>query len=195
MKLRTGGKFYHYRFMVRGREYHGSTELSSLRAAETAAAEIRKQIVFGNLGILNRGPAPDLKSFLKESFLPYVQARHEKKPKTLSYYTVGADQLSRSKIGAVSIDEICEEHVSGYIAEHADWSPSGQNQGLRTLRRALRLAYDWRRIQWRSSIRLATGERMRERVLDADEEKLYLAACSEPWRTMAVISVELGLRP
>ena len=108
MKLMKRGRFYHYRFMVRGKLYRGSTELENLRDAQTAAAEIRKQIVLGNLSVLERGPASPLKEFLKKSFLPYVESEHKLKPKTLEYYRYGAAQLSASTISEVNLNEIRE---------------------------------------------------------------------------------------
>lgn len=195
MKLIKVGKFYHYRFMVRGKLYRGSTELKNLKKASTAAEKIRTEIVMGNLGILERGPAPELSVFLKKSFLPYVENRHKEKPKTRDYYKYGAGQLADARIGGIRLDEITGKDVAGYIKERSNFSAAGINQGLRTLRRALRLAYEWRKIDRRPVINLAQGERQRERVLTADEERLYLGKCREPWRTMAIIIIELGLRP
>jgi hypothetical protein len=95
--------------------------------------------VQGNVGILSRGPVPTLKEFLEKSFLPYVKQRHKGKAKTLSYYEHGAKQLSRSRISCARLNEIADSDIAGYIEEHQDFAPAGINQGLRTLRRALRL--------------------------------------------------------
>jgi integrase len=194
VKLTKVGDFYHYRFMVRGRIYHGSTELGNLQKATTAASKIRNEIVMGNLGILERGAGAQLKDFLEKSFLPYVTARIQKL-NTLDYYIYGAGQLSKSKIGKVGINDISEEHVAEYIAEHRIWTASGINQGLRTLRRALNLAYEWKKLERPARVRLASGENIRDRVLTLEEEKAYIEQCTEPWKTMATIIVEIGLRP
>jgi len=196
MKLtkRSSG-FYHYRFIVRGKLYRGSTELSVLRDAQTAANEIRKQIVMGNLGILDRGPAPELKEFIEKYFMPYVGLRHAKKQNTLDYYKFGAAKLASSKIGALRLDEISDKDVAAYADEHRDMSAAGINQGLRTLRRIVHVAHDWGRLERMPKIKTCPGENQRTRVLTAEEEAKYLGKCGDPWKTMATICIEIGLRP
>jgi integrase len=195
MSMTKHGKFWHYRFQVRGKLYRGSTELTNKRDAETAANEIRKQVIMGNLGILERGPVPELKAFLEKSFLPYVEKRHKDKPNTLDYYKYGAGQLLGARIARVRLDIITDKDVADYIEERINFSAAGINQGLRTLRRALRLAYEWHRIDRRPTIKLAPGERQRDRVLTILEQGQYLSKCREPWRTMATIIADLGMRP
>jgi integrase len=195
MNLRKRNSFYHYRFMVRGKLYRGSTELGNLKKAQTAAERIRSAIVMGNLGIVDRGPAPELRDFLNKAFLPYVAKRHKDKPNTADYYRFGAGQLLEVKIAKVRLDAITDKDVADYIEERINFSASGVNQGLRTLRRALRLAYEWHRIDRRPTIKLAPGERQRDRVLSILEQGQYLSKCREPWKTMATILAELGLRP
>jgi integrase len=195
MKLRKRMGVWHYRFMVRGKLYRGSTELGNHRDAQTAAEKIRTEIVMGNLGILERGPAPELREFLNKAFLPYVAKRHKDKPKTADYYKYGAGQLLSAKIAKVRLDAVTDKDVADYIEERINWTPSGVNQGLRTLRRALKLAYEWHKIDRKPTISLAQGERQRDRVISIVEQGKYLACCREPWKTMATILVELGLRP
>lgn len=195
MQIRKVGKFYHYRFMVRGKVYRGSTELGTRRDAQTAADEIRKQVVMGNLGILERGPAATLAEFLKDSFMPYVEKRHQSKQNTLDYYKYGAGQLSAARIASVRISEITDQDIAGYIQEHQGFTAAGINQGLRTLRRALRIAFEWKIIKIAAHITLCAGETRRTRVLSAEEEEQYLSKCTQPWKTIATICIELGMRP
>jgi integrase len=74
-------------------------------------------------------------------------------------------------------------------------SASGINRGLRTLRRALNVAYEWNKIERPVKIKLATGERQRERVLDEKEIEKYLAACPQPWKDCATLILDEGFRP
>jgi integrase len=69
------------------------------------------------------------------------------------------------------------------------------NCGLRTLRRALSLAYQWGKLDRMPKITLAKGERQRERVLTDDEAGKYLAACSQPWKDVATIMLGTAMRP
>lgn len=195
MQIKKHGKFYQYRFMVRGKIYRGSTELGNLRDATTAANKIRNEIVLGNLAILQRGPAPTLREFLKDSFMPYVEKRHKAKPNTLDYYKYGSGQLTDSKIASVRLDEITDRDIAGYIEDHHGFTASGINQGLRTLRRALRLAFEWHKIERRPVVKLAPNENRRERVLTEEEEKQYLDKAAQPWKAIATIMIEIGMRP
>ena len=66
---------------------------------------------------------------------------------------------------------------------------------MRTLRRALNLAYQWRRIEKPARIFLAKGENQRDRVLTDKELSAYLAACPQPWKDCATIIAEEAVRP
>ena len=82
-----------------------------------------------------------------------------------------------------------------FEAEYSKLSPSGINRGLRTLRRALNVAYQWARIDKPVRIKLAKGEKQRDRVLTDEELSSYLAACPQPWKDCATIIAEEGMRP
>src|ERR1019366_1809421 len=72
--------------------------------------------------------------------------------------------------------------------------PATVNRELATLRRMLRLAHEWREIQRVLRIRLLTGERVRDFVLSRRQEEIYLAACPQPLKDIAVLMLETGLR-
>ena len=114
---------------------------------------------------------------------------------TVRYYRQGADMLKRSKLAELRLDELTDEHAQQFAAENRHLSPSGINRGLRTLRRALNLAYQWNQLEKPVKVELAKGENQRERVLTDDELAAYLAACSQPWRDAASIISEEGMRP
>lgn len=191
-----GSKFWNYQFIVHGVRYRGSTKLTNRTKAQAQAAHIREQVVNGNVGILEKKPRPTLKDFLDESFLPFAETKHASKPNTLAYYKFGANQLKAFRdLGNARLDEITEELTSKYIASHSEMTPSGVNQGLRTLRRALRLAFAWKKLDRPPSFPLMGGEHQRTRVVTDEEEARYLAGCQQPWRTMATAMIELGPRP
>jgi integrase len=68
------------------------------------------------------------------------------------------------------------------------------NRGLATLRRALRLARQWRVLDRVPRIRLLSGELRREWVLPPEMEARYLAAAPQPLRDAAVLMLDTGLR-
>lgn len=138
---------------------------------------------------------PTLKEFLENRFVPDAEIRHKAKPATVRYYTQSAEMLKRSKLASLRLDELTEEHAQLYAAEHRKLTPSGINRGLRTLRRALNLAYTWGVIEKPVKVELAKGENQRDRVLTNAELKAYLDASPQPWRDAATIIAEEGMRP
>lgn len=138
---------------------------------------------------------PTLKDFLENRFLPDAETRHKAKPSTYRYYKQSSDMLSRSTLANLRLDELTEEHAQIYAAEFRHLSPSGINRGLRTLRRAMNLAFKWNIIDKPLKVELAKGEVQRDRVLTAKELAAYLSHCQQPWRDCAAILAEEGMRP
>lgn len=138
---------------------------------------------------------PTLQDFLEDRFVPDVEVRHKAKPGTIRYYKQSSEMLKRSKLANLRLDELTEEHAQLYASEYSRLTPSGINRGLRTLRRALNLAYKWGIIDKPVKVELAKGEKQRDRVLSTEELNAYLAACQQPWKDCASIIAEEGMRP
>jgi|SRR6516164_4378459 len=170
------GNVYWYKFMWNGELVRESTKQRNDRVARQMEAAHRTALGKGEVGIRERKPAPMLKEFLKKQFLPYAETAHATKPRTLRYYKQDVDMLLRSKAAALTIDQISDQNAQHFAAEYARLSPSGINRGLRTLRLALNLAYQWGRIEKPARIFLAKGENQRDRVLTDEELSTYLAA-------------------
>jgi len=103
--------------------------------------------------------------------------------------------LKRSNLAELRLDELTHEHAQQFASEFRNLSPSGINRGLRTLRRALNLAFKWDVIEKTVMVELAAGEVQRERVLTGAETESYLAACPQPWKDFATIIAEEAMRP
>jgi integrase len=56
-------------------------------------------------------------------------------------------------------------------------------------------AYEWGKLDRPAKIKLAAGERQRDRVLDEKEITKYLAACPQPWKDCAALIFDEGFRP
>jgi len=138
---------------------------------------------------------PTLKSFLDDRFIPDVEVTHKAKAKTVRYYKQGAAMLKKSSFADLRLDELTGEHSGKFAAEFKHLSPSGINMGLRTLRRALNLAFQWGVIEKPVRVELAKGENQRDRALTEEELNPYLEACPQPWKDAATIISEEGMRP
>lgn len=189
------GKFYWYKFVWSGRLIRESTKQGNDKVARSMESAHRTALAKGEVGIRERKKPPTLAGFLKKDFLPFAETKHAAKPATLRYYKVGAASLTASSLGGMLLDEITDQHAQQYAARHSRLSPSTINCSLRTLRRVLNLASEWGTIDRRPKIRLARGEKQRDRVLSDAEVNLYLAACDQPWRDAATIMLGTGMRP
>lgn len=195
MSIYKRGGVYWYKFMWQSKLVRESTKQGNDKVARQMEAAHRTSLAKGEVGIREKKAAPALKEFLKQEFLPYAETTHTAKPLTLRYYKQGAEMLRASKIAGIAIDQISDQNAQHFAAEHAKLSPSGINRGLRTLRRALNLAYQWGRMEKPVRIFLAKGEHQRDRVLTDEELSGYLGACPQPWRDCATIIAEEGMRP
>jgi integrase len=103
--------------------------------------------------------------------------------------------LTRSDLANLRLDELSDQHAQMFARRHSSLSPSGINRGLRTLRRALNLAFQWKALEKPVKVTLAHGERQRDRVLGEGEIKKYLDACPQPWKDCATVILDEGFRP
>jgi integrase len=195
MAIFKRGRIYWYHFVFNSRHVQQSTKQGNPRVARQMEAAHRTALAKGEVGFRELRSI-SLRDFLKQDFLPFVESQFkDSKPNTLRYYQYGADTLREFSFGNLNLDQITDQHAGQYAAKRTTLSPSTINCGLRTLRRALSLAYQWGKLDRMPKITLAKGERQRERVLSDLEVSLYLNACSQPWRDAATIMLGTGLRP
>ncbi len=173
---RDGSEFWSYEFYFNGRRVRKCTDQTNRDAALDMMSAHRTALAKGEAGFRERKRVT-LADFLKNDFLPFVKSKFRTKPSTLRYYGYGASTLQASDFATLDLPEINDSHAAQYAAKHAKLSPSTINAGLRTLRRALALAYQWGKLDRPAKITLAKGERQRERVLTDPEIEVYLAAC------------------
>jgi integrase len=190
-----GRRYYKVKFQWNGQLIHRCTRATNEKTARNIEAKIRSELASGNWGILTPKVVPALSDFLKKDFLPFTKTKFESKPKTTEYYSFGVKRLLSSDLGRLKLDEITDQHAAQFAAKNSTLSPSTINCGLRTLRRALNLAYQWGKLDRAPRITLAKGERQRDRVLNREEAIAYLDVCPQPWRDLATIMLGTGMRP
>lgn len=172
-----------------------STKQGSDKVARQIEAARRTALAKGEVGIKKKKAVPLLRDFLKNDFLPFAETKHCDKALTLRYYKQGATMLTKSSMAGLKLDDLTDQCAQAFAAHHSKLSPSGINRGLRTLRRALNLAYQWGKIDKPIKISLAKGEHQRDKVLTDEESTKYLSACPQPWRDCATIILDEGFRP
>src|SRR5712692_6589891 len=188
------GNIYWYKFQWNGKPVRESTKQGNDKVARQMEAAHRTSLAKGEVGIREKKPAAILSEFLKKDFIPYVESKHAAKPGTLEYYRDGARMVLKCDWAGENLDQISDQHAQRFAAKFAKLSASRINCGLRTLRRALNLAFEWGKLERPAKITLAKGERQRERVLSDAEWQQYIAECPQPWRDAAIIIRGTGMR-
>ena len=138
MSIRKSGKFYSYRFMWRVEWIEKSTHQSNANVARQMEAAHRTSLAKGELGIVEKQPAPTLKRFAEDSFLPYVATTFAKQPKTRAYYEYGVKcLLGFDKLANERLDRITSETIGSYVAtrQAAGNQITTINRQLQVLRR------------------------------------------------------------
>jgi integrase len=142
--------------------------------------------------------APVFRSFSKV-FLRHAQ--HHVKPGTRNFYEGCLGRLlAFAAIADQPLDAISGDTVSRYASYRIDVAENSVvtvNNDLRTLRRIMNLAVEWRKLKRADAPvihELPEGEG-RDRVLTFKEEAHYLSKASPNLRDAAIIACDTGLRP
>ncbi len=180
MAVYKRGRVWWYKFTWKGEPVRESTKQTNKRTAEQIEAAHKTALAKGEVGIREKKPSPTLAQFAKNDFLPYVRNRFAAKPATLAYYEIQVNHLTgHARLGEVAIDAVTTEMISDFVTKrrHAEYQISSINRALQVLRRMLRLAVEWGKVEKPAPrISLLPGERRRERVLSGSEEAAYLRA-------------------
>jgi integrase len=180
MAVYKRGKVWWFKFAFNGEQFRESTKQTNKRVAEQIEAARKTGLAKGDVGIRDRAPVPTLKDFAEPDFSPYVESRFQNKPKTLEYYKSGLKNLTKyPPFAGCTLDAITAEKIAGFIAKRreAKLAVSTINRQLEVLRRMLKLAVEWGKVEKAlPKIEMLPGENHRDRVLSEDEESRYLDA-------------------
>jgi integrase len=168
-------KFYWYDFTVRGRRYRASTqETKSARALQVASLKLAS--------VMERtDPLPAKPAVLKEfadRFLEWVSdSRLEEK--TRKFYCNGWRLLKSTFVAMLRVDEITSD-----CAEQLKFpgSAANANCALRTLRRMLHKAEEWKMIGHAPKIKMMKEHGRHLRLDDEAESKLTKGTTACSWR-------------
>jgi len=193
---RAGSPYYRYDLVFEGRRFQGSTKLRNVKAAQRAEDILRAKLAERRAGIAERKPMPLLNGFGKQ-FLERVKP--EIRPNTWRGYATSLRVLEPS-FGSKRLDEISADEIERYKQTRMErgLSPCTVNRELACLRRILLFAV---RLDVLATTPFVAHkvkflrENRRERILSFEEERKYLAAASQPLHDVAVLMLEVGLRP
>lgn len=201
MALTKRGRYWHYDFIYRGQRMQGSTEQTNINKARLALAAIRSNAALEHLGVAPPKVSPLFKDFM-ERFLAHVR-QHAKKPRTVEFYEARTARLL-DYFADYRLSDIDEDLISKYKSNRGaapkrlgkgPLSDGTINRELATLRKALGLAYEWHLIARLPKVRLLPGEKGRDYVLTGEMETLYLTKIEYPLKQVAILMLDLGLRP
>jgi integrase len=195
MSIFKRGGIYWYEFVFRGQRIRESTKQRNQRTARDMESARRTELAKGEVGIVKRKSAPGFRD-LAQRFVEHIEARHENKPQTVTFYAAKLNRLMEyAPIASAKIDAIDEDMIERYVvARRAVVGPATVNRELTTLRRMLRLARKWKLITAVPEFEMLPGERIREFVLSRSLQTAYLDACPQPLRDIALVMLETGLR-
>jgi len=195
MAIFKRGGVYWYEFVFKGQRVRKSTKQADRKAARQVEAAYRTALAKGTVDLFEREAAPKLKEFAQR-FMDHIQVRCAEKPRTVSFY---AEKLARllefPHLADARLDSIDEAMIEKYVQDRRTRvAPATVNRQLATLRRALRLAQEWRVIDRVPRIRVLAGERNRDFVMTHEQQRLYLAVAPQPLHDVAVLLLDTGMR-
>lgn len=208
-------KNWWYKFKWNGQLIRESTKQTNKRVAEQMEAAHRTALAKGEVGIRERRPAPTLREFSQNDFLPYARSTFASKVKTLAYYENGVERLlAFERLADERLDAITSDRVAEYVgARQKSKGKHGRslqiaslNRELQVLRRMFHLAEEWGKVQKAlPKVKMLAGEKHRERVLTPMEEDIYFKGASTEamsqhadaalLRDVTTILLDCGLRP
>jgi integrase len=202
MAVYKRGDVWWYRFKFSGESVRESTKQSNKRVAEQIEAAKKTALAKGEVGLTDQKKIPTLRDFAP-LFTKAIETHCASKPATVSFYKDKLNTLlSVDRLALRRLDRIDEATINSYVQKrirtisrrHKPLSPASVNRELATLRRLLRLAYEWKLIPRVPRIHMLRGERSREFVLSHVLEPVYLAELKQPLHDVAVLMLDTGLR-
>jgi integrase len=183
------GKTWHYDFTVAGRRQRGTTkQTSESRARKVESKLIEEAERRGPSAVLRRAP---LLCDFAPRFLEWVDHARHLAPKSRRYYRAGWNKIRPTPLMGMNLDRITSEELDSLALAG---SPPYVNQALRTLRRLLGKAVEWKVIAVAPAVKLMK-EVGRELTIDPETEAKLLALAKQPMKDVLILIQDTGMRP
>jgi integrase len=186
MSIYPRGDVWYYLFYINGRRYRGSTKTKNQKQAERV--EARKRVAAEAGESLRPKRAPLVREFGKQ-FVEWLD-KTTLAENTKADYKNGRRLILKTPLSGMRVDQITADDVETTKFHE---SPHSRNCAIRTLRRMLGKARDWKVL--REVPRIKTVKVFpRDRMVTVEDEKRLLAACRRPLKDVLTIMLDSGLR-
>jgi integrase len=186
MSIYQRGDVWYYLFYIHGRRYRGSTKTNNEK--EALRVEARKRVAAEQGECLRPQRIPFLREFVKpfEEWLDKTTLAAN----TKSDYKNGRRLILKTPLAGMRMDLITADDVETMNFHE---SPHSRNCAIRTLRRMLGKARDWKLL--REVPRVKTVKVFpRDRMISVEDEKRLLAAAKRPLQDVLAIMLDSGMR-
>lgn len=211
---RKDSKVYWYDFTIDGTRHRGSTDTTRLTKARTIEAALIVKAKEEGSDAVRPVRAPILRDYASR-FMGWVQSS-KLEPNSKRYYEYGWKLLSSTRLANMQLSRITSDDAGATrffrtitkdgVDQTVECSAQYTNQALRTLKRMLSKAKEWKLIRDVPKIRLSKAYG-RDTLIDSETERALLQSLSEPvkhkrtsrarmqLRDILVIAQDTGMRP
>jgi len=210
---------YWYCFVYKGRRIRRSSGVYNKQDAKDIASAFRTQLCKGEVGIdepEEKEPVPRFKQAM-EDFLEWAKIEYAAHPATARRYQTSSKALL-AYFGNPAIDRIDSDDVEKFKTwrtkqkkrapvkkirkrgeSHAKTNkslkPATINRELACLKHLFKQNASFVSQNPVKDVKFLDEDNEQTRVLNAEEEKLYLLAASQPLQDIATLMLETGMRP
>jgi site-specific recombinase XerD len=194
MSLYKRGNIWWSRIEKNGQVIQRSTKCTGRSNAVKVESAWRVADALGDAGLPTKSPKMILLGF-EPKFFAYLENRV--KPSTVAFYKLAWKSLMSfvplAHAHLTRVDPaMVEQYVQHRVAEGVQ--PATVNNSLRTLRRAMHLAYEWRLIQRVPKIKMLTGERSREFIISEELLSTMVSKAPPVMKQLLPFLIDTGLR-
>ncbi len=174
------------------------TVCGSLRDARRFERDLKNEMKAGNLVAQQevQRPIPNFKDFTAEWFQAYVVPNN--KPSEQDNKKIVLTKHLKPFFGHLNIDEIDVYLIEQFKAQQnrKGYAPATINLHLAYLRKCLQCATEWGLIEKNpaSAVKKVKDDAEKWTFLDFEEAEAFLAAASEKWRPVFLVTLETGMR-
>jgi integrase len=215
MALYKRGGIWWFDLVFKGRHIQKSTSVRNKRVAEEIRAAYRTQLAKGEVGIEKPEepePIPAFNQAMKD-FLEWSEQEYAAHPNTHRRYRISSAALLRY-FGTTPLDRITSDDVEKFKTMRAKQkrlprgkkskkaAKAGKQLRPATVNRELAcLKHLFSRNEGAipknpvRGVKFLDEDNLQTRVLNAEEEALYLLAASQPLQDIATLMLQTGMRP